>query len=156
MKHVVLLAAFALSTLAADYTGPRPAKADTPYLLHASTLLVTDTVEAQQDTKKDTITYSVPGTAAQSKTPLAEPIFIFQSDKINPESIELYKFEIKNGRREVSMSSRRTRGGPRPLRLSVTRLEKGLFRIEASETLENGEYGLSPMSSNKVFCFSVY
>jgi hypothetical protein len=42
------------------------------------------------------------------------------------------------------------------LRLSVTRLDRGMYRIEASETLENGEYSISPNDSNRVFCFQVY
>jgi hypothetical protein len=56
----------------------------------------------------------------------------------------------------VTMVPKRARGGPRPLRLSVTRLEQGLYRIEAGETLENGEYSISPSDSNRVFCFQVY
>lgn len=146
----------ATAAFGADYTGPRPAKVDLPYLLHASNLVATDAVDAQQESKKDTSTYTIPGAAATAKTPLAEPIFIIQADRISADLLELYKFDVKNGHREVSTSSRRTRGGPRPLRLTVTRLEKGLYRVEASETLENGEYGLSPSGSNRVFCFSVY
>src|SRR5215467_1714665 len=142
--------------LAQKYSGPRPPKRDTVYLLHADNLVPTEMVEAKQDSKKNEIQYTVDGTASSARTPLAEPIFIFESDKIQPQSLELYRFEVKNGRREVTMVQRRTRGGPKPLRLSVTRLEGKLYRIEADEALENGEYGLSPNGSNAVFCFEVY
>ena len=142
---------------AAEYKGPRPPKADTLYLQHADNLIELEAVTARQDAKKDDITYSVNGIGASAKTPLAEPIFLLKSDKLSPEAIELYRFEVKNGHRELTMAAqKRRRGGPRPFRLSVTRLEQGLYKIEASETLENGEYGLSPTNSNQVFCFSIY
>jgi len=38
---------------------------------------------------------------------------------------------------------KRRRGGNRPLRLTVTRLERGLYKIEVSETLENGNTHLT-------------
>jgi hypothetical protein len=43
-----------------------------------------------------------------------------------------------------------------PLRLTVTRIEGKLYRLEANEGLENGEYSLSPDGSDQVFCFQVY
>jgi hypothetical protein len=145
------------AALAADYPGPRPAKTDALYLVHADNLIELELVNSKQESKKDDILYSVPGTAAAAKTPLAEPIFILKSDKIAPESIELYKFEVKNGHRELTMAAqKRRKGGPKAFHLNVTMLERGLYKIEASETLENGEYGLSPTSSNQVFCFSVF
>jgi hypothetical protein len=151
----ILLAGTA--AVAADYTGPRPSKSDTLYLVHADNLIELESVSSKSDSKKDDVVYSVPGIAATAKTPLAEPIFILKVDKLAPDSIELYKFEIKNGHRELTMAAqRRRRGGPHAYRLNVTQLERGLYKIEASETLENGEYGLSPSSSNQVFCFSVF
>src|SRR5262249_29292732 len=112
--------------------------------------------EASQKSNKNEISYSIPGASSPARTPLAEPIFIIESDKINAENLELYKLDVKNGQREVSMSTKKRGGGPRPLHLTVTRLDKGLYRIEASETLENGQYSLSPTNSNHVFCFEVY
>jgi hypothetical protein len=38
----------------------------------------------------------------------------------------------------------------------VKPLEGKLYRVEANETLENGEYALSPDGSDQVFCFQVY
>jgi hypothetical protein len=144
---------FTSSVLAQSYKGPRPPKTDVVYLQHASTLIPTEVADARQDSKKGT--YSVPGAASTARTPLAEPIFIMESDRISAESLELYKLDVKNGQREVSMSQKRVRGGPRPIRVSVTRLERGLYRLEAAETLENGEYALSA-GSDKMFCFEVY
>ncbi len=146
----------ALAATAQSYKGPRPPKADVVYLVHASNLVPTEVAEAREDSKKNSTTYSVPGANSSARTPLAEPIFVLMSDKINAESLELYRMEVKNGQREVSTTQKRTRGGPRAYRVSVTRLDRGLFKLEASETLENGEYALTPQGSNKVFCFEVY
>ena len=158
-KALIVLLLGGLTLLAEDYKGPRPPKPDMLYLLHASTLVPTDVAEAQQETKKDELTYSVSGASSQARTPLAEPIFIMQSDKITAESLELYRFEVKNGRRELTMSQKRRGSGAKPLRLQVTKLDRGLYRIEAAEGLANGEYGLSPggaNGTNRVFCFQVY
>ncbi len=141
---------------AQKYTGPRPPKPDVLYLVHADNLVPTEIAEAKQDSKKNEMTFSISGASSPARTPLAEPIFIIESDKISPERLELYRMDVKSGRREVTMTQKRTRGGPRPLRLSVTRIEKGLYRVEASETLENGQYSISPNDSNHVFCFEVY
>ena len=63
--------------------------------------------------------------------------------------------EVKSGHREVTMALRRTRGN-KPLRLSVTRLDRGLYRVEVDQEIENGQYAISPNGSNTVFCFEVY
>jgi hypothetical protein len=147
----VLLAATLAWT--ADYTGPRPPKPDLVYLMHADNLIPAEAAEAKQE-KNDT--YTVAGATSPARTPLAEPIFLMQSDKITPESLELYRLDVKSGHREITLSGGRRRGGPRALHLSVTKVERGLYRIEAAETLENGEYALTPSGSNKVFCFEVF
>lgn len=147
---------FHLPADAQSYKGPRPPKTDVVYLLHASNLIPTEVAEAREETKKNSTTYIVPGANSPARTPLAEPIFILDADRISADSLELYRMEVKNGQREVSTTQRRLRGGPRPFRVSVTRLDKGLYRLEASETLEDGEYALTPSGSNKVFCFEVY
>ena len=100
-------------------------------------------------------TYISPGASSPARTPLAEPIFLIEADKINPERLELYRLEVKGGQREITVSQKR-RGGPRPLKLSVTRIDGRLFRVEAGEMLENGQYSLSPSDSNTAFCFEVY
>src|SRR5579862_9733637 len=135
----------------ADYTGPKPPKPDMLYLVHADNLIPTESGEAKEEGKGNNTKYVMPGATSPARTPLAEPIFIMQSEKLTPESIELYKFDVKGGRREVDLSR-----SSKALHLSVTRLEKGLYRIEADEVLENGEYVLSPMGSNRVFCFEIF
>lgn len=153
------LLALCLPGFAADkYTGPRPPKPDVPYLMHASNLIPTEATEArEQSGKKDETTFVVSGATSSARTPMAEPVFLFESDKISPERIELYRLQTKGGQREITMSRKAKRGSQsRPLRLSVTRLDNRLYRIEAAETLENGEYSLSPADSNQAFCFTVY
>jgi hypothetical protein len=151
-----LLGALALFAQEDQYTGPRPPKPDVVYLKHASNLLATETVEARQQNKGDSTTYSVEGASSSARTPLAEPIFILESEKLRPEALELYKFDVKNGRRELTLSEKKKKDNPRAYRLSVTRVGRNLYRVEASETLENGEYGLSPQGANSVFCFQVF
>jgi hypothetical protein len=147
-----------LAVRADDYTGPRPPKVDVLYLVHASTLIPTEVTEASQEGKKDDTTYSVAGAASPVRTPLAEPIFLLRSDKIKADTLELYRFEVKGGRRQLTLSRKRSdKSGP--FHLSVTKLDKDLYRVEADEALENGEYALSPggsNSSNTSFCFQIY
>jgi len=143
----------ALAFGAEKYDGPKPKKSDVPYLLHASKLEETEGLEAKKESQKNADTYVVAGPASTAKTPLAEPIFIIQAEKISPERMELYRFDVKNGRREVTLSKRK---GGKVLRLTVRRLEGRLWRIEAAEPLENGEYALTPDGSDIVFCFSIY
>ena len=69
----------------------------------------------------------------------------------------LYRWDVKGGRRELSIGKgAKRKGGSKALHLSVNKLDGRLYKVEASEPLENGEYSLSPNDSNKVFCFEVY
>lgn len=160
-RHALIpLAAAALSCAALwgaeKYTGPRPPKTDMLYLVHADNLIPTEAAEAKEESgKKDETTYTMPGASSPARTPLAEPIFLIEADKILPERLELYRWEVKNSRRELSMSKGK-RKGTRPLHLSVTKLDGRLYRVEASEPLPDGEYSLSPNDSNRVFCFEVF
>jgi hypothetical protein len=149
----VLLVSFAASGWTADYSGPRPPKPDIVYLVHADNLIPTESGEAKEEGKSAT-TYTVPGATSSARTPLAEPIFMLKSEKITPESLELYKMDVKGGHRELSLGGGRRNS--KALHLAVTRLAQGLYRIEVDEELENGEYVLSPMGSNRVFCFEIY
>ncbi len=155
--RTLTLAIMAAATLAAqsDYTGPIPPKADVPYLLHASTLVETQASEAHEDSKKNATMYWIDGASSTARTPLAEPIFIIRVQKLNPEKIELYRFDVNKGRRELTIKDNPGRND-RPLHLAVTKLSKDLYRIEASEELPNGEYSLSPSGSNQVFAFQVF
>ena len=150
---VVLLACTAL--IAQKYTGPLPPKPDLPYLVHANNLVPTEAGEAREEGKKDEIIYVIAGDASPVKTPLASPIFLMQADKLQPDKFELYRLEVKNGRREV-IFSRKKRKTARPIRISLHPLGESVYRLEVDETLENGEYSISPGGSNQVFCFSVF
>ncbi len=158
MRALVLTLLVAIPVLAQsdEYHGPTPAKSDVPYLLHASTLIETESTEAHQDTKKSDTMYWVEGDSSTARTPLAEPIFIIKIDKLIPEKIELYKFDVNKKRRELVIKERPGRNDAHPLHVQVTRLGKGLYKIEVSETLPNGQYSLSPQGSDKVFAFEVY
>lgn len=140
------------------YSGPRPPKPDIPYLLHASTLVETEVKEAKDEQRKDENAAVIDGAASPVRTPLPEPIFLFLSEKISPDKLEMYKLEVKSGKREVAFpaAGKRKKDGPRPIHISTSKVDGSLYRIEASEVLEQGEYCLSPSGVNQVFCFQVY
>jgi hypothetical protein len=149
-----MLALAALAT-AQKYAGPRPPKSDLPYLKHAENLVPTEASEAKEEKgKKDEITYAIPGAASTARTPLASPIFLLQSEKLNAQSLQLYRLESRNGRREIVTSPKKPM---KAIRVDVTRLDSaGLYRLEVPDSLEPGEYSLSPEGSNQVFCFAVF
>jgi hypothetical protein len=143
------------------YSGPRPPKPDVPYLLHASNLVETEVNEAKEEDRKDWKAYVVSPAASPARTPVAEPIFLLQAEKLAADKLGLYKVEVKNGRREVLFPTnpKKQKDRPRPFRLSITRIEPQLFRLEVNHGagLDMGEYCLTPEeTSNQVFCFSVY
>lgn len=145
-----------LCLMAADYTGPRPPKPDIPYLVHANHLVETEVSEAREQGGKKETTYVIPGAASPAKTPLAEPIFIIQTNSLTPDQIELYRLDVKNGQREVVLTQRRRHTDAGPFHLLVTRLAEKLYKVEVDEPLQNGQYSLSPNGSNRVFCFEIY
>jgi len=151
----VILFLTAVSGAAQKYTGPRPAKPDVPYLLHATTLLETEVAEAKEEKAKDEIRYVVSGAASSARTPLASPVFVIQAEKIVPEKLQLYKLAVKAGQREITFSRKKKDSG-RPFRFEISRLDDRLYRIEVDESLELGEYSLTPDGTNQVFCFQVY
>jgi hypothetical protein len=141
------------------YSGPKPPKADLPYLLHAGVLVETESLMAKESQEKNAQAYTIAGATSPARTPLTEPIFLFQSDKLNPDKLSLFKLEVRNGNRMLILpepGKRAKKDGPRPLFLMVTPLTPGLFRVEVNEFLENGEYCLSPDGSNQVFCFTTF
>ena len=141
---------------AEKYTGAWPPKPDVPYLVHVDNLIETEAAEAKNEARGNQRTAWVAGVASPVRTPLAEPIFLIDVQKLVPEKIELYRFDGKRERREVSLQLKSGKGASRALRLTVTRVEGKLYRLEANEALENGEYSLSPDGSDQVFCFQVY
>lgn len=140
---------------AQKYSGPPPGKPDLPYLLHADSLVPTEVSEAREVKKKDDLSYTVEGASSNARTPLAGPIFLFQDGQLSAEKLQLFKFEVKSGHREVFFSHK-GKLAARQLRLNVNPLGGGLYKIEVDESLEKGEYGLTPDGSNQVFCFQVY
>jgi hypothetical protein len=154
----VTLAFLACSALfgAEKYGGPRPPKADVPYLLHADNLIETEVGKAKSDERKDTVIATLPGAASPVKTPLSEPIFLIKTDKLLVDKIQAYRLQVKNGQREVVVNAKNTKNMQRPIHLQVTKLDDRLYRVEVDESLENGEYSLSPDGSDETFSFQVY
>ncbi len=137
------------------YAGPRPPNKDVPYLLEAEKLIETEAQRASESKSKEGQIFSVPGTTSPARTPLPEPIFLFASDKINADQLGLYHFGVRNGRREVVLGKKKD-DDEETLRLTLRRLDEGLYRIESAQMLEPGEYSLSPQGENTAFCFTVY
>lgn len=141
------------------YTGPRPPKPDVPFLVHAGKLVETETNTATESQGKDGTVYTIPGATSPARTPLPEPIMLFQSDKINPDRLTLYKMEVKGGSRTLLVPNPGKRGKKdeaHPIFLMVTPLAPSLFKVEVNEVIWDGEYCLSPDGSNQVFCFTTY
>jgi hypothetical protein len=155
MHRLAVLLMIATVVWGQKYNGPRPPKADIPYLKHASNLIPTEAGEAKEEKgKKDDITYVIAGAESSAKTPLASPIFLFVSDKLPPDNLQLFRLESRNGRRELTVSPKKP---GKPIRVTVTKLSAdGLYKIEVGDSLEAGEYSLSPTESNQVFCFQVF
>ena len=152
-RIATLLLTSAVAVCAQNYDGPRPPKPDLPYLKHASALLATEVSEAKQQKQKNDTLYVVEGAASTARTPLASPIFLFLSDKILPEKLGLYRFDVKGGHREILFGAKKQ---PKPIIVEVKHLDGNLYRLEVDESLGPGEYSLSPEGSNQVFCFAVF
>jgi hypothetical protein len=154
-RYLALLLLLASTLSAQKYTGLRPPKTDLPYLKHADTLVPTEASEAKEEKgKKEDITYVIAGPASTARTPLASPIFLMIMEKLNPESLQLYRLETRNGRRELTVSPKKP---GKPIRVAVTKLSSdGVYKLEVGDSLEAGEYSLTPNGSNQVFCFQVF
>src|ERR1039458_7616861 len=96
---IVLLCAWPL--LAQKYTGPRPAKPDLPYLMHADNLIPAESAEAKQEDRKGEVTYLIPGANSTVRTPLASPAFLILTDQLQADRLQLFKLQSKGGQREV-------------------------------------------------------
>jgi len=155
LRRLVWLAlAVAVAASAQKYDGPVPPKPDLPYLKHGDTLIPTEAVEAKEEKKKEDTVYIIDGAGSPARTPLASPILLMKADKILPRNLQLYKFEAKNGHRELTFPAKRP---PQAIRIVVTKLSAdGVWKIEVDESLDPGEYSLSPSDSNAAFCFKVF
>jgi hypothetical protein len=138
---------------AEKYNGPVPPKTDIPYLLHASNLIPTEVADAREEGRNDD-KFVISGASSPARTPLAEPIFLIDARQLAPENFELYRLDVKGGKREVSLNSGRR--GSHALHLAVKQLSGHLYRVEADQPLENGEYVLTPNGDNRSFCFEIY
>jgi len=150
---------FALPQSSKKYSGPRPPKPDRPYLLHATDLVPTESGVASEETRKEETANVIKGSASPARTPLAEPIFLLTSEKLIPEKLELYRITVgKTGNRELAIPKnvKKMKDAMKPIRLSIAKLDSTLYRLEATDLLENGPYCLSPSGSQDVFCFDVY
>src|SRR2546423_11585808 len=125
LSRAVLIVTVCLTAATAQkYSGPRPEKPDLPYLLHADNLVATEAGQAGEESKKDEITYFVNGPASAVKTPLASPIFLLLAQNLNPEKLQLYRLEVKNGRREITFKKKKS--NVKPVFLTVTRVAENL------------------------------
>jgi hypothetical protein len=153
----LLVTCISIPAVAAEkYTGPRPPKADVPYLLHADNLIETEIGAASTENRKDNATAVINGANSPVKTPLSEPIFIIRTDRLQADRFEVYRLESKDGKREVSLGNKKGKNAGRPVYLNITRLDDKLFRIEVDEPLENGEYTMTPQGSDSTFSFAIY
>lgn len=141
---------------AEKYSGTQPKKKDVLYLVHGDNLIETEVVNAQQTSGKEGDVFAVPGAASPVRTPLAEPIFLLAADKISPETLGLFRFDVLNGQRQIILSGKKRKATNKQYHLSVRPYEGGLYRVEAAEALEAGEYSISPEGSNTSFCFAVF
>ena len=153
---LLLLLVASLSPGATKYSGPRPPKPDVLYLLHADNLVETELAVAKEETRKDAGIATVAGASSPAKTPLAEPIFLVKTQQLVPDKLAAYKFEVKNGNREVVVSHKKQKNAAKPIYLTVTKLDDNLYRVEVDQPLENGEYTISPEGSSDTFNFQVY
>jgi hypothetical protein len=157
LRLALALVALAAPSLAqSKYSGPRPEKADIVYLRHVDKLIETESGQATQAEEKNKTIYRLAGASSPSRTPMAEPVMLFKADKINPDKLTLYRMTVENGQRLLTFPNKPGKDSPKPIYLVVTALERGLFKLEVNEFIDDGEYCLSPEGSNAVFCFSTY
>lgn len=155
--RLVLFFAAAAALFAQKYSGPVPEKPDLLYLVQADNLIPTEALTAkEQKAKKGDTVYIIDGAASPARTPLASPIFIVKTKDLAPEKLQLYKLDVKNGHREITLRSGRGNRSPEPIRVDIKHYNDDLVRIEVSVSLPNGQYSFSPEGSNDVFCFEVF
>ena len=138
------------------YTGPRPPKADIVYIRHVDKLVETEVAEAKQSEEKNKTVYRVPGATSPARTPMSEPIFLFRTERLNPDKLSLYRMTVDGGQRVLSFPSKPGKDSPKAVYMMLTPLDRGLFKLEVNEFIDDGEYCLSPEGSNAVFCFTTY
>src|SRR5438105_788188 len=106
MWRLVFLSGLAVGLAAQELPKATPSKPDLVYLQQADDLIATDAAEAQEAKKGDETTYWVAGEHATAKTPLGSPLFIVKQEKLPLETLGVYAFELKNGRRELTFAKK--------------------------------------------------
>jgi len=157
MRRIPLLLLPLVAMAAANaqkYTGPAPPKPDLPYIQHATNLIPTEPVEAKEDKKPGDVIYTIDGANSSAKTPLALPIFIIKADKLNPDNLQMYRLEVKEGHRELTASAKKN---AEPIHVQVTRIgSDNMYKLDVYNSLDAGEYALMVEGSNRMYCFQVY
>jgi hypothetical protein len=139
---------------AQKYAGPAPPKPDLPYIRHATDLIATEPVEAKEQKSGTDTVWTIDGANSPARTPLALPIFVIKADKLNPSSLQMYRLESKEGRREVTASAKKSAD---PIHVQVTRFSgDNLYQLDVYNGLDAGEYALTVEGSTQMFCFQVY
>jgi len=161
MKSRALLLALVLVSVAGAQRRNKeivkPPQTDLPFLVHADNLLPTEKAEAQEDTsKKNQKRYWVAGASSSAKTPLAGPEFLFQGETIDPRSLSLFAFGVRNGQREVIFLEKKKKKSAKPIFTSIHPVGEGVVKIRVDASLKTGEYCWTPQGLNEVFCFSVF
>ena len=87
-----------------------------------------------------------------AKTPLALPIFMIKAAKLNPEHLQMYRLEIKDGHRDMTAAGRQKQD---VIHVRVVALGSGLYRMEVADDLESGQYVLSLDGGDEGFCFEI-
>lgn len=161
MAHSSAIAALvaALITLPAaaqqKYTGGPPPKKNVPFIVQADNLIETESANATEQKKKDDTIYTIPGDKSTARTPLASPMLVIDADGLDATKLQLFRLEVKNGHREITFK-KKGKGSAMPLNTEVSKVRGNLFQIRVLDSLEPGEYSLSPDGSNDAFCFEVF
>ncbi len=160
MRRFSFLLALVPMALVAQEAGnrlglPNPPKPDIPYLVHGSALRELEQVEAREEESKNELRYWIEGAAASTKTPLAAPEFLFDSQQIDPRDLKLYGFDVVKGRREI-LYRKKKKVVAEPYFLQLDGIEGRVVRIRINASLVPGEYGLTPDGRDVVFPFAVF
>lgn len=155
MRLILPLLLTALATANPQkYTGPAPAKADLPYIQHATNLIATEPADAKEQKSGTDTLWTIDGASSPSKTPLALPIFVLKADRLNPANLQMYRLESKEGRRELTSSAKKNAD---PIHVQVTRLGgENMYQLDVYNSLDAGEYALLAEGSLRMFCFQVF
>jgi len=135
--------------------GPKPDKKDIPYLLLANNLVQTEVVRPTAQQTPEGTSYSIPGETSLAKTPLALPVFLIDAAQIQPQKLRLIRLTASSGHRQALIRKTPSSDDP-PLLLTASRIADAIYRLEAVNEIENGEYALNAAGSDQFFCFTVF